>query len=84
MIPIQQLLLRFKKITNTDKIKKEVIVDIFKKNNIPLTVQQISFLKNSIIINVSPIIKTEFLLKKESINHQIKNTPGFEYTSAIQ
>ena len=84
MIPLQQLLLRFKNITNTDKIKKEVIVDIFKKNNIPLTVQKISFLKNSIIINVSPIIKTEFLLKKESINHQIKNTPGFEYTSAIQ
>ena len=84
MIPIQQLLLRFKNITNTDKIKKEVIVNIFKKNKIPITVQQISFSKNSVIINVSPIIKTEFLLKKESINHQIKNTPGFEYTSTIQ
>ena len=77
MIPIKNLLLRFKNLTNTEKNKKEIIIDICKKNNIPLTSKQIFFSKDRIVIKTAPIIKTEILLKKndllKKINQEIIN-----------
>lgn len=72
MLQIKQLLFKFKNLTNTEKDKKEAVVHVFKNNNIPIRLQQIVISKNTIFIKVSPIIKTEVLLKKETILTQIK------------
>lgn len=72
MLQISQLLGRFKNLNNTEKIKKELIIDIFKQNKIPINIQQIKISKNSIFIKTQPIIKTEIILKKETILKQIK------------
>lgn len=78
MLPLHQLLARFKNLPNTEKIKKEKIVEILKKNGFPSTIKQISFLKKEIQIKLPPIIKTEVLLKKDSILEQIKKELGKE------
>ncbi|MEK7092008.1 MAG: hypothetical protein AAB907_00120, partial [Patescibacteria group bacterium] len=67
MLQLSQLLERFKGLTNTDKVKKQLIVEIFKKNNIPININQINISKNTIFIKTQPIIKTEIILKKEEI-----------------
>lgn len=72
MLRINQLLVRFKNLTNTEKLKKELIVEIFQKNNIPTIIQQISIQKNTIFFKAPPIIKTELFLKKETIINQIQ------------
>ncbi|MBI5400943.1 MAG: hypothetical protein HZB12_02420 [Candidatus Yonathbacteria bacterium] len=84
MLPISQLLARFKNLTNTEKVKKETIVEVFKKNNIPITLQQISISKNTIFVKAPPIIKTELFLKKEAILAHLKNIPNLANISHIQ
>lgn len=84
MLPLNQLLERFKNLTNTEKVKKQLIVEIIEKNKIPLNVDQISFQKNTIFIKTQPIIKTEILLKKEEILKQIKKIPGLLNITNIQ
>lgn len=84
MLQINQLLDRFKNLTNTEKVKKELIVEILSKNKIPTTLQQISISKNTIVIKTPPVIKTEVLLKKETILQQIKKIPGLANISNIQ
>lgn len=83
MIPIKQLLFKFKNLTNTEKEKKETIVCVFKKNDIPVGFQQIIISKNTIFIKVPPIIKTEVLFKKEIILTQIKDISGLNNISNI-
>lgn len=75
MLPIQQLLERFKNLTNNEKNKKQLIIEIFIKNNIPVQINQITISKNSVFIKTQPIIKTEILLKKTEILKQIKINP---------
>ena len=77
MLPLHHLLSRFKNLTNTEKVKKECIVEIFVNNKIPVTLSQVSILKRIVFIKVPPTIKTEILLKKEEFLSQIKNIPGF-------
>lgn len=84
MLPLHQLLARFKNLTNTEKIKKEMAVEVFIKNKIPITIKQISFLKNSIFVKVPPIIKTELLFKKEHLLSEIQKIPGLNNISNIQ
>lgn len=84
MLPIQQLLLRFKNLTNTDKVKKEALIEIFKDNQIPLTVSQISFSKNTIFLKIPPIIRSEVILKKPRLLTQIKTIPGLEGVNTLQ
>lgn len=84
MIPIQQLLARFKNLKNTDKAKKELIVEVLLLNKIPASAKQISFSKKTILIKVPPIIKTEILLKKELLLEQIKKNLGEENFTEIQ
>lgn len=71
MLPLQQLLNRFKNLTNTDKIKKEFIVEVFKKNNIPITITQITLKNNLLFLKTAPIIKTETLLHKQQLLKEI-------------
>lgn len=84
MLQISQLLDRFKNITNSEKIKKQLIIDIFNKNKIPININQISISRNTIFLKVNPIIKTEAFLKKEEIIRQIKEISIISYISEIK
>lgn len=84
MLQINQLLERFKNITNTEKTKKQLIVEILKKNKITIQIEQINISNNVIFIKTQPIIKTEILLKKEEIIKQIKKIPGLINISNLQ
>ena len=76
MIPIQQLLERFRDLPNTEKIKKETISEIFNKSNIPIKINQITLSKKTILIKTPPIIKTEILLQKNKLLKQIEKVFG--------
>lgn len=76
MLPIHQLLSRFKNLTNTEKAKKQLVIEIFVTNKIPIHINQITISKNTIFIKTQPILKTEILLKKEDFLKQIQNIPG--------
>ena len=78
MIPIHLLLSRFKKVANTEKEKKLSIINEFKKRNIHINLQNIYFSKNTIIIRVSPIIKTEIILIKKEVIEELKKIDGIE------
>lgn len=84
MLQINQLLERFKNITNNKKTKKQLIIEILKKNKISIQINQISIIKNIILIKTQPIIKTEILLKKEEIIKQIKEISNLVNISNIQ
>ncbi len=76
MFQLNQLLERFKSLTNIEKVKKELIIEILIKNKIPVKINQISISKNTLFIKTQPIIKTEILLKKEVILDEIKEIKG--------
>lgn len=84
MIPLNQLLDRFKNLTNSEKVKKQLVVEILVKNKIPITIDQISFSKNAVFTKVPPIIKTEILFKKEDILKEVQKIPGLSLISNIQ
>lgn len=84
MLQLNQLLGRFKNLTNTEKIKKELIVGILKTYNFPVKINQIYIVKKTIYIKTQPIIKTEILLKQKQIIEQIKEIPGMQAISNIQ
>lgn len=84
MLPINQLLARFKNLTNTEKVKKQLIVEILTENKIPIQTGQINISKTSVFLKVQPIIKTEILLKKEKILKQIQNISGLGNITDIQ
>ena len=84
MLPLHQLLARFKNLTNTEKVKKELAVEVFIKNKVPVTIKQISFSKDTIFVKVPPIIKTELLFKKEELLMEIQKIPGLTNISNIQ
>jgi hypothetical protein len=75
MIPLAELLARFKNLTNTEKIKKELVCGILKKYRIPVTTAQVLFSKNTIFLKVPPIIKTEIMLHKIEILKKINSIP---------
>lgn len=83
MLHIHQLLNRFKNLSNSDKRKKQLITEIFEKEKIPVIIDQIKIVKNTVFIKTQPIIKTEILLKKESIIKKIKEMPGLAAVSSI-
>lgn len=84
MLQIKQLLSRFKNITNTEKEKKQIIVDIFIKNEIPISIKNVYISKNTIFTKVNPIIKTEIYLKKQNILLEIKELNIFQNIIDIQ
>jgi len=84
MIPINQLLNRFKNLTNTDKVKKQLILEIINTYKIPLQIHQIQIIKTTIFLKTQPIIKTEILLKKTEILNEIKKISSFSNISDIQ
>lgn len=84
MLQLNKLLERFKNLTNNEKVRKQLIVEILIKNEIPINIKQISVLKNTLFIKTQPIIKTEVLLKKETILKQIKEINGLSFISDIK
>lgn len=84
MFKINQLLDRFKNLTNTEKNKKEIIVKFFAENNIPIEVQQVSFLNNTIFLKTKPIIKTEILIKKDILLSEIQKINDFKFIKNIK
>lgn len=85
MIPLEQLLARFKNLTNTEKAKKELVCDCVKKVvGIIIPVSNVSISKKTIFFKTSPIIKTEIMLKKEELIARIKNTLGLTNISDIK
>ncbi|MEK7148500.1 MAG: hypothetical protein AAB770_01140 [Patescibacteria group bacterium] len=84
MLQLNQLLERFKNLTNSEKVKKQLIVEVLVNNKIPASVSQVSLSKNTLFIKTQPIIKTEVLLKKEIILKQIQKIPGLSIVSNIQ
>lgn len=84
MLPLHQLLARFKNLTNTEKVKKELIVEVFIKNKIPVTLKQVYFSKDTIFVKVPPIIKTELIFKKEELLAEIQKISGLTNISNIQ
>lgn len=83
MLQLGQLLERFKGLTNTEKAKKQRIVEIFANNKLSVNINQISILKNTLFIKTPPITKTEILLKKEEILKEIQKIPGLTTISTI-
>jgi len=84
MLPLSNLLERFKNITNTEKVKKQLIVEILSTYKITVTINQLSFSKNTIHIKTNPIIKTEILLKKEEFIREVRKIPGLNTTTTVQ
>lgn len=84
MLQLSQLLERFKGLSNTEKFKKELIAGVLINNKIPIKINQISILKNTIFLKTQPIIKTEIILKKEEILKQIKEVSTIDYISDIK
>ncbi len=84
MIPLAQLLARFKSLSNTEKAKKEMICEeITKIIGVEITHNQVSFSKNTIFIKTQSIIKSEIALKKEEIIKKIQTLPGLTYITGI-
>ncbi len=84
MIPLSQLLARFKSLSNTEKAKKNIICEeITKIIGAQITHNQVSFSKNTIFIKAHPIIKSEILIKKEEILKKIQTLKGLSYISGI-
>lgn len=85
MLPITELLARFKNLSNTEKLKKErVCEELMKFIVIPIQHNQVSFSKNTIFFKVEPIIKTEITLHKTEILKKIKTLPGLSGVIDIQ
>ena len=84
MLQLGQLLEKFKNLTNTEKVKKQLVVEIIKNRKIPINIDQVYFSKNTIFIKTKPIIKTEILLQKEEVLKEIKKIPGLVNVSNIQ
>lgn len=84
MRQLSQLLERFKNLTNTDKIKKQLIVEIIESNKIPINIDQITIKNNILFIKTQSIIKTEILINKEIILKEINKTKGIENITNIQ
>ena len=84
MFQISEFLARFKNLTNTEKQRKEIIIGVFEKNKITVTLEQVSILKNTVFVKVHPIIKTEIFLKKEIILDQLKEIPNVRNISDIK
>ena len=85
MIPLSQLLLRFKSLTNTEKVKKQIISEELSNIlgfQIPLEV--VSFSKNTLFLKVQPIIKSEIFLRKIEIIKKIQSLPGLGYIQDIK
>ena len=85
MIPLSQLLLRFKSLTNTEKAKKQMICEEL-SNILGFTIpcEVISFSKNTLFLKVQPIIKSEILLRKMEIIKKIQTLPGLGYIQDIK
>ena len=84
MIPIQQLLERFRNLPNTEKVKKEAIIEIFNKASLPVKINQITLSKKTILIKTRPIIKTEIILQKNKLLKQIEKALGEGVYTEIQ
>lgn len=84
MIPLTELLSRFKNITNTEKSKKEIICREIKNTiGIDIDVEKIKISRNTILLKVEPIIKTEILLKKQELIKRIKSIRETSYFSEV-
>ncbi len=84
MIPLAQLLARFKSLSNTEKAKKEIICEeISKIIGVQITHNQVSLSKNTIFLKVQPIIKSEIALKKEEIIKKIQTIKCIRHISEI-
>jgi hypothetical protein len=85
MIPLEQLLARFKNLTNTEKVKKELVCNNLSKiTGLTVPSSCIFFSKNTIFFKIPPIIKTEVLLKKREIITHIRTIPGLNHISDIK
>lgn len=85
MLHLSDLLSRFKGISNTEKAKKEVVAqELSSIIGVPITQQQITISKNTLLLKVQPIIKSEVMLKKDEILQKIKNISGLSHITTIQ
>ena len=85
MLPIAHLLERFKGITNTEKARKELVIqEIQKFVPVELLHTQITFSKTSVQIHGNPILKTEILLKKEEILRGIQSHQNLSFLLDIR
>lgn len=85
MIPITDLLFRFKSLSNTEKVKKILISEIISRIvGVPINDKEVSFVKKTIFLKIHPLKKTEILLKKTEILEKLKNVESLTYFSNIQ
>ena len=85
MLPISDLLERFKGITNTEKARKDLIVqEIGTVIPVKLPHTAVTITKNSVILNCSPVIKTEILLKKKDVLEKIQRHKNLSHLLDIR
>lgn len=85
MIPLSQLLVRFKGLTNTEKAKKQIVSEeVSNILNFQIPLELISFSKNTLFIKVQPIIKTEIIIKKQEILKKIQSLPGLNHITDVR
>jgi hypothetical protein len=62
---------KYKKIEFSQNKIKEIVLDVFNKNNINLQKEDIHINESEINIKVSGVKKTEFFLKKRKIQEEV-------------
>jgi hypothetical protein len=77
MIEIKDLLLRFNNILLSEKIKKEIILDVLSRVvGLQIKPEDIKIKNNTVFLNIKPIYKNEIFLKKEEIFLKLKESLG--------
>jgi hypothetical protein len=73
MQTISDFLKKFSQLKPTARVVKEVVLDILKNKNIPITVDEIIYSNNVVYIKSNQIVKNEIFISKESILKEIEN-----------
>ncbi len=71
---VRFLLEKYKNIGYSQKRIKEIIEEVFKKNNIPLSKNEFEIIDTEVRVKISGVKRTHFILLKNKIEEEIKTT----------
>ncbi len=77
MIELKDLLLRFSDLLFSEEVKKKSVINVlYQVTGIQIKLEDIKIKNNTVYLNIKPIYKSEFLLKKEKIILKLKESLG--------
>lgn len=83
MFPIKKFLAKFGNFTNTEKVKKDLILEVFRGYGINIEWKQVSFSRNTLFLRIPPIVKTEILIHREKILETMGSVPELKHIKEI-